>query len=509
MSKAQLDVLFVAPNSSQAAYQDLADVYSAIEPPTWALLLAQACRSNGFGVGILDADAERLTPEQGAKRIAEVNPRLICFVVYGQNPNSGTTNMVGAIALARELRKTDPQYPICFVGSHTSALPREVLAYSCVDFVLLNEGVYAIQNLLRTNLKDDLSKVKGIGFKRDGDAILNSPEMVVPSERMDIDLPGYAWDLLPMKLRPLDMYRAHFWHVGFNHTKRTPFAAIYTSLGCRYGCDFCMINIINRVDNDSEVSAASSKGMRFWSSDFVIRELQNLAALGVTNVRLSDEMFFLDRRYFEPIISSNDVHELGLNMWAYARVDTVREKYLENFRKSGINWLALGIESGNQLVRKEVSKGTFKDVNIRSVCKSIRDSGINVISNYIFGFPDEGFDEMNETLSLAIELNTEMANIYACQALPGSPLYNLARKQGWALPDSFDGYGFLSYECQPLPTKYLTAAEVLKFRDEAWSTYFSNPKYLDLVEIKFGSEERKNLESMATLKLKRRLLGDL
>ena len=509
MSETKVDVLFISPNSSRAAYQDLADVYSAIEPPTWALLLAQACRSNGFGVGILDADAERLSPEQGAKRIAEANPRLACFVVYGQNPNSGTTNMVGAIALAEELRKTNPTYPICFVGSHTSALPREVLAYSCVDFVLLNEGVYAIQNLLRTNLKDDLSKVKGIGFKRDGDAILNSPEMVVPSERMDIDLPGYAWDLLPMKQRPLDMYRAHFWHVGFNHTKRTPFAAIYTSLGCRYGCDFCMINIINRVDNDLEVSAANSKGMRFWSSDFVIRELQNLAALGVTNVRISDEMFFLDRRYFDPIVSSNDVHELGLNMWAYARVDTVREKYLENFRKSGINWLALGIESGNQLVRKEVSKGTFKDVNIRSVCKSIRDSGINVISNYIFGFPDEGFDEMNETLSLAIELNTEMANIYACQALPGSPLYNLARKQGWALPDSFDGYGFLSYECQPLPTKYLTAAEVLKFRDEAWSTYFSNPKYLDLVEIKFGSEERKNLESMATLKLKRRLLGDL
>ena len=508
MSKTKVDVLFISPNSSRAAYQDLADVYSAIEPPTWALLLAQACRSNGFGVGILDADAERLSPEQGAKRIVEVTPRLVCFVVYGQNPNSGTTNMVGAIALAEELRKTDPKYPICFVGSHTSALPREVLAYSCVDFVLLNEGVYAIQNLLRTNLKDDLSKVKGIGFKRDGHAILNTPEMVVPSERMDIDLPGYAWDLLPMKQRPLDMYRAHFWHVGFNHTKRTPFAAIYTSLGCRYGCDFCMINIINRVDNDSEVSAANSKGMRFWSPDFVIRELQNLAALGVTNVRLSDEMFFLDRRYFEPIVSSNDVHELGLNMWAYARVDTVREKYLENFRKSGINWLALGIESGNQLVRKEVSKGTFKDVNIRSVCKSIRDSGINVISNYIFGFPDEGFDEMNETLSLAVELNTEMANIYACQALPGSPLYILARKQGWALPDSFSGYGFLSYECQPLPTKYLTAAEVLKFRDEAWSTYFSNTKYLDLVETKFGSEERKNLESMATLKLKRRLLGD-
>ena len=509
ISIAHLDVLFVSPNSSRAAYQDLADIYSAIEPPTWALLLAQACRSNGFRVGILDADAERLTPEQGAKRIVEVDPRLVCFVVYGQNPNSGTTNMVGAIALAEELRKTDPKYPICFVGSHTSALPKEVLAYSCVDFVLLNEGVYAIQNLLRTNLKDDLSKVKGIGFKRDGHNVLNTPEGVVPNERMDIDLPGYAWDLLPMKQRPLDMYRAHFWHAEYDHNKRTPFAAIYSSLGCRFGCDFCMINIVNRVDNGDQISAANSKNMRFWSPQFMLNEFQKLADMGVQTVRISDEMFFLDRRQFEPLVDGLVERDLGLRMWAYARVDTVRDRFLDQFRKAGIGWLAIGIESGSQVIRKEVSKGTFKDVNIRSVCRSISDSGINVISNYIFGFPDEGFDEMNETLSLAVELNTEMANMYACQALPGSPLYMLARKQGWALPDSFSGYGFLSYECQPLPTKYLTSAEVLKFRDEAWSTYFSNPKFLNLVETKFGSEARKNLESMATVKLKRRLLGDL
>ena len=42
MSK--LDVLFVNPNSSYDAYQILADKFSAIEPPTWALLLAESCR---------------------------------------------------------------------------------------------------------------------------------------------------------------------------------------------------------------------------------------------------------------------------------------------------------------------------------------------------------------------------------------------------------------------------------------------------------------------------------
>jgi len=66
---------------------------------------------------------------------------------------------------------------------------------------------------------------------------------------MDEDLPGYAWDLLPYREKPLDPYRAHFWHTQFDHAIRIPFVAIYTSLGCNFGCDFCMINIVNRGDN--------------------------------------------------------------------------------------------------------------------------------------------------------------------------------------------------------------------------------------------------------------------
>src|SRR6476659_3396437 len=103
-----LDVLFISPDSSASAYQDLSKDFSAIEPPTWALLLAQSCRAKRFGVGILDCGAERLSESQAAARIAEVNPRLVCFVIYGQNPNSGTTNMIGATALARRLKEAHP-----------------------------------------------------------------------------------------------------------------------------------------------------------------------------------------------------------------------------------------------------------------------------------------------------------------------------------------------------------------------------------------------------------------
>lgn len=503
-----LDVLLATADAAFKTYQDLSKEYSAIEPPTWSVLLAESCRAKGYGVAILDATAERLTDEQAVARIAEMRPRLVCFVVYGQNPNSGTTNMEGNTACCELFKRAHPNIKTCFVGSHTSARPMEVLRLPFVDFVLLNEGVYALHNLLQTDLETDLDKVRGIGYKTNGEPTLNLPERVVPQERMDVDLPGYAWDLLPYRQRPFDLYRAHFWHAGYDHTLRTPFAALYTSLGCAFKCDFCMINIINRVDNTEGVVAADSPGMRHWSTNFMLAEFEKLATMNVETVRISDEMFFLNKTYYEPLLKGIVERGIPLRTWSYARVDTVREKYLQLFKRAGVNWLAIGIESADQMIRREVSKGSFEVVNIRDAVRGIQASDINVVANYIFGFPEDTLETMQRTLDLSLELCAEFSNYYPCQALPGSSLYYTAKANGWKLPETFGGYGFLSYESQPLPTKHLTAMEVLKFRDEAWQTYFAYPPYLDLVEDKFGTEQRKNVERMAKIRLRRKLLGD-
>ena len=121
--------------------------------------------------------------------------------------------------------------------------------------------------------KSDLDSIKG-GYKdQSGKPILNNPEQLVPQERMDIDLPGYAWDLLPFKEKPLDLYRSHVWHGNFNESMRTPYAAIYTSLGCVYGCDFCMINILNRTYKYPSKSSDDSRIKRFWSVDWDIKQI--------------------------------------------------------------------------------------------------------------------------------------------------------------------------------------------------------------------------------------------
>lgn len=503
-----LDVLFVIPNSSKKIYQGLSGTYSAIEPPTWALLLSSAVLSKNFSCEILDCDALRLDETEALKEIEIREAKLICFVLYGQQPNQGTFLMIGATSLAKQIKQNYPEKKIGFIGSHISALPKEVLKYEFVDFVFINEGVYALIELLKTNLKDNLDKVKGIGYKDDdNNLILNPPSLLVTQENMNSDLPGYAWDLLPKKNKPLDLYKAHYWHTYFSDEDRTPFASVYSSLGCKFGCNFCMINILNRTNTNDDAVSSDFKIMRHWDPEFFVDQLEILANFGVKTIRLSDEMFFLNKKIYTQILTRIIERGLKFNLWAYARVDTVREDQLELFKKAGVNWLALGIEAANQNVRQNIDKGRFKDVNIRDVVKLIQSYDINVLGNYIFGFPDEKIENMQQTLDLAIELKTEHANFYPCQALPGSPLYLKAKKENWDLPKSYEEFAFFSYESKPLRTNYCSSAEVLRFRDEAWQKYFTNENYLNFIEKKFGKANSNNIKELSKVKLKRKILG--
>jgi len=361
-------------------------------------------------------------------------------------------------------------------------------------------------DLLKSDLENDLHKCNSLGFKdQDNNLVFSKNSSLVLNDKMDIDLPGYNWELLPKNKSTLDLYRAHYWHSYFKHDNQK-FVSIYSSLGCMFACNFCMINIVNRTNLNDFTDASSFKGMRFWSPDFFLSELQKLNDIGVKHVRLADEMFFLNKKYYIPILEGIIKRGFDFNIWAYARVDTVREDQLELFKRAGVNWLALGIEAGRQNVRQSIEKGKFRDINIRDIVKLIKSYDINVLGNYIFGFPEDTLETMNETLELALELNCEHANFYACQALPGSPLYTNAIKNNLDIPKKYEEFAFLSYECKPMPTNYVSAKDVLKFRDDAWHKYFENPDFLSLIKDKFGEINMNNVVQQSKIRLKRKLL---
>lgn len=509
----QLDILFIHPPAAEEMFQELADKFSAIEPPTWCLLLANAVINCGFGAAILDCEQERLGIANTVQRIKDYNPRLICIVAFGSQPNASTFLIGNSLKIAKDIKNSyGNQYKVCLGGTHVNAIPDDVLRFDYVDFALLNEGTNTLIDLLATDLSTDLHTVKGLGWKEEnGSYRLNECNNLVNSAEMDHRMPGSAWHLLPYKNKPLDLTRSHYWHAGYNDENRSPFASLYTSLGCQFRCDFCMINSLNRTNTDLSHNAANFNVMRFWSPEFIIKEIDKLVEYGVRTLRIADELFLFNRKYYEPLLKLIIERGYGdiLSMWSYSRIDTIREEYLELLQKAGMKFIAVGIEAANQKIRKEITKGRFTEINVREIIKKTRDAGINIIQNFIVGLPEETLETMEESYQLAAELNCEAFNIYPCFALPGSPLYTRYRKENPSvLPTEYDEWTFLGYKSKPLPTRYLTAADVLKFRDESWHRYHSRPIYLNMIESKFGLKQRQNIEEMSKIRLRRKLLED-
>ena len=485
----RLDLLLVNPGNREQIYQALGPTLTAIEPPIWAGLIATFIRNNGFSVRIVDAEAETLSPEETAERIAALDPVLTTIVVYGHQPSASTQNMTAAGEVCTAVKRKAPGLKMLLVGGHVSALPERTLLEEDADFVCVGEGPYTILELLKAlkaNRSDHYGDVKGLWYRNNGSARSNPPAPLIKS--LDKELPGIAWDLLPM-----EKYRAHNWHSFSNVNKRQPYASFYTTLGCPYACTFCCIN-----------APFGGSGYRKWSPQAVVGWIDTLVTkYGVRNIKIADEMFVLNMTHVTGICDAIIERGYDLNIWAYARVDTVQERILDKLKRAGFNWLALGIESGSEHVRDGAQKKFGQD-DIQNTVERIKAAGINVIGNFIFGLPDDDMETMQATLDMALDLNCEFPNFYSAMAYPGSRLYDMAIQEGWQLPEKWSGYSQHAVDTLPLPTKFVSAAEVLRFRDNAFQIYCNNPKYLDLVARKFGAETAGQIREMARHKLARK-----
>jgi radical SAM superfamily enzyme YgiQ (UPF0313 family) len=481
------DIVLINPGDRKQIFQSLGVEVAAIEPPFWIAVIAAYLRSNGFKVAVIDANAENISPAETSMRTRELKPLLATVIVYGSQPSASTQNMDISGKICSELSR-DKSYKVAIGGLHPSALPEQTMREEKVDFVLDGEGILTLELLLK-QLKEkqaDYENINGLWW-REGESLRHTVRFPMIQD-LDKYLPAGAWDLLPMHL-----YRAHNWHCFDDIEHRKPYGAIYTSLGCPFNCDFCCIN-----------APFDKPAIRYRSPERVLEEIGGLISkYGVKNLKIVDELFVLKKEHYLQICKGIIKHGYDLNIWAYARVDTVNPENLNVMKQAGINWLALGIESASPGVRDGASKNMRRN-DIKAVVKSIQNAGIRVIGNFIFGLPDDTSETMRETLDMAKELNCEFVNFYSAMAYPGSKLYGIAIENHWKLPDSWQGYSQHSYETMPLPTKHLSSIEVLKFRDNAFHEYFSNPNYLDMIELKFGSGVRSHVQEITSSRLKRK-----
>lgn len=485
-------VILATVNCKKRLYASTSDTLAAIAPNIPMGLLVSYLASRGVPVELIDSDSENISVDELVRAVIEKKPSLLCLVASGANPSASTMSMIGIIEFCRKFYEQGGarDIPTAIWGPHPTVLPERTLNETAADFVIRGEGYETLEGLYEsvTGSKDP-SSVKGLCYLKNGRYKETAPVPLV-----DVDtLPMVDWSLMnPAK------YRAHNWHCFGDIDNRTPYAIVWTSMGCPYSCNFCCIN-----------NLFGKRTYRTRSIDNVINEIDVLVNRhGIKNIKILDELFIIKHPRIEEFCDKLAERNYGLNMWCFARVDTVTPEILRKLKKVGMNWVAYGFESVNHKVLESAKKRYSFDL-MQKVIKWSTDAGMNICADAIFGLWDDDMDSMKSTKEFLFEHNFEWINIYPAFAFPGTELYDQYIREGTIEePRSWDQYSLYGYDCDCLPTKYLKPREVLKFRDDVFNEYFSRPEFLRMIEGKFGGRTREHVEKMTQIKLKRRILGN-
>ena len=496
-----IDVLFINPGDHRILYQQLANEQTAIEPPLWCRLLASYCEAKGKTTDIIDLVAFPIVLEEFHRisiRGEGRNP-LCVIVAHGSQPSASTQLMSSVIEITRFFKSIrGGGWNVMVVGGHPAALPKWTLEQTQADFVCTGEGPVSILDALTLPRRD----VRGVAYMDHGKIVINDP---APNVWDLSEMPGGQWEKLPM-----DQYRSHLWHAMTNGMVRKPYASIYTSLGCPMSCSFCCIQNPFR-EGDKLKFHGKTNSYRTQLADFVLGEIETLVEdYGVRNLKIADEMFLLKPSHVEAICDGIIERGYGdrLNIWSYGRVDCTQERFLEKYRRAGGRWIALGIEGVSNEVRDGVEKADYGPEDIVKTCERIRSHDIAILANFIFGLPSDNHDTIKQNRDLIWQIMPEFLNVYNIVAYPGTKLYEQAKAEGWALPKTWSAYSHHAYDYLPLPSRYLTATQLLRMREDVIRDYFTDPSYLAMIERKYGAEARRVVDENGRIKLKRKLLGD-
>lgn len=476
-------------NSKSRLYGLTENNYSAIQPNICMGLLDSYLESKGIEVQMIDETYNYSIPDM-VSIIEKEQPLLFGVICSGANPSSSTMSMVGAINFFKELNGRKLNSKGFIQGGHPSVLPERTLQETGVDFVIRGEGYLTIEQLYQSLLgNNDYSKIKGLAFYKDNQYIDTGFGDLV---KVNI-LPRVNWE----KLNP-NKYKCHNWHGFEDINNRSPYGVLWTSFGCPHSCSFCCIN-----------NVFGKRSYRLRDMKLVLEEIDLLVTqYGVKNIKIMDELFIIKHPRIEEFYQGLKKRKYDLNIWAYARMDSVTPEILEKLRSVGVKWVAYGIESINDNILVDV----IKDYDVKfydRVIDMTKKVDIAICADIIAGLWLDSKETLEETYQWCVSKNFEWLNIYPAFAYPGTNMCKEYISKGrMEVPKNWEAYALYGYNCSPLKSKHISSKEILEWRDSKFLQYHNRPEYLDMIEKKYSKETREHIVEMTKHKLSRKILEE-
>jgi anaerobic magnesium-protoporphyrin IX monomethyl ester cyclase len=334
--------------------------------------------------------------------------------------------------LSLDIKKLIPETTI-ILGGNMGASAEIILKKTGVDFVCTGEGEAVMIEFVsqwktaKTNM--DFESLKGWSFLNDdGEMVITPYADSLPAEEIyDID-----WSILESLDQMEYFISSHETAIkdySFSHDARAfephriekTMARIPTTKGCVARCTFC-----HRWD----------KGIRFIPVSVVMGRIDYfIEKFNIGFIRVVDENFGSNKKWLLEFMQEMKKRDL---LWSVGgmRVSTISAEMIRMMKDAGCASIYYGMESGSSKMLKIMEKVTTIEQNKNAV-KWMADNDMFTIVQLIVGMPGETQETISETTEFgnyfveqSPKTDPNALSINFAQALPGTPLYEVARGKG-------------------------------------------------------------------------------
>lgn len=369
--------------------------------------IASVLRNHGFEVEIYDVNA--LRPSRAT--IVDTLKRKSWDVV-------GISGLITTYGFQRwligEVKRIHPEAAVVAGGGLASACSDLLFRKTQVDITVIGEGEGTFLKICEVlPSRSGLNEVQGVCFRRNGHVTMTEKRTNI----RDLDsVPFPAWDLLPMDI----CLKNPIWGGAANNSsgfrsdvkvKRS--MNTISSRGCPFSCNFCY-HLFGRSH------------YRFRSAANVIDEIEVLVdRYGVDFIGFVDDNMMASEQRLLEFCDLMEKKKFPLTWGCHGRVTSAKPRMLERMAETGCVWIGYGIESGSQKILDAMNKKTKVERARRAVVET-RKAGIFPNTTFIFGYPGETRETVQETVDFKRDLGLECGSFFATP-YPGSPLYEQVR----------------------------------------------------------------------------------
>lgn len=422
----QHNILLVAVNSKY--------IHLSLAP--W--YLKAYCEDEFFGISILETTIND-DINVVLNRIYNKNAKIVGFSCY-------IWNIEYIIKLASTLKKALPETIIVFGGPEVSYETRQLMTDNrFIDFVISGEGEKPFKNLLR-KIVNDIGKyedIKSLSFRDSGDIVQNAVDS--PIENLDL-IPSPYTDSMISNIKNKIVY-------------------FESSRGCPFSCTYCLSSV--------------SKGVRYFSMNRVMSDLERCKHAGITQIKFVDRTFNCNKnmalQIFRFILENREATNCHFEIGA----DLLDQEILNLLEIMPAGWIQFeaGVQTTNTDVLRTIKRKTDLDKLYSNVKKIMEFGNIHLYLDLIAGLPGETYDSFKKSFNNVYLLKPHHLQLGFLKFLKGSQMRRDAKLYGCIYND-YPPYEIIS-------NKDISADELMKLKriEDLVERYYNSGRFTKSLKL--------------------------